>query len=314
MRKLLIFFLVVTFFSCYKEKKIDVPSAKPSVVVNCIFRPNEVWKADILFSKTPFSEHKENPIIKNALVLILDDSVIVDTLVYVSSSKYIGTTTPKIGKAYKLLCIVPGYDTISASDSIPKHNFENLQVDLKDSFNSSEYLVPNTAFTAKASKIQFKFNEAVTEENFYKIQLALYSTSYFLKSPDIIDSLLERTPELESDNTKLSTDVNINYCLFDDKLLGGQHLESNLYYYHAKFYPGILEWAITLPLPPTNYFPIYFIEFHSMSQALFRYHKSYIAQNLATADLFGEFKNAYSNINKGLGIFAGEQIQRIRIN
>jgi Domain of unknown function (DUF4249) len=308
-----IFFLIL-FFSCSKEKKITLLESKKKIVVNCIFNPYKNWDVQVLFSNTPYSTNITSKVINNALVLITNNNNIADTLTYSNGYSYKSNNKPIAGIIYKIIVVVPGFDTISASDIIPKYPLSNISLKILDSSNTTNYKKVNGLFVEQLSNLEFKYFDNPNENNFYKITIKEYSTAYFLLSANFIDSLFTFR-ELLTDDPKIYTALGNTICLFDDTYINGQSFTSNLYYYHDANYIGRIKNDVTFPPQPySDYRGIYVVSIHSMSNELFKYQNAYISQNIGSGDIFGEFKNSYSNIKNGLGIFAGESVNTIKVN
>jgi hypothetical protein len=109
-------FVLVLLNSCIKELVFDYDDVETQVVVNALFTEDEPWNVMLTLSKD--AEDSTDVYVENATVSIFsDDEEIV--LNYSGDGEYTSESCPKAEITYSLKVEVPGYETITASSSVP---------------------------------------------------------------------------------------------------------------------------------------------------------------------------------------------------
>jgi hypothetical protein len=112
----LIFFVV----ACDTPATLDFDSYEPQIAVNCLFTHGQYFNVNI--SKTVvITESVDWPIVENAEVTIKSiKKNIIHSIPYQEDGNYYDSLfTPEFDEAYQLTVNVPGYETMTAFDSLP---------------------------------------------------------------------------------------------------------------------------------------------------------------------------------------------------
>ena len=110
----LILLFNIVFYSCEKKDVYyELPEMENKLVINCFFNPDSIWKANIsklddLQSLSPDT----NLWITDAQVLLFEGKKLIDTLKYLKNNEYISTKglKPKFNKSYKIYVKCENYD------------------------------------------------------------------------------------------------------------------------------------------------------------------------------------------------------------
>jgi hypothetical protein len=115
---LLITILSAFIFSCTKPVEFELPLYDDKPVVNCLFTPEEVFMVHVGKTASQFDTMLVN--VNNALVEIYQGEEFLAEISSIGDGFYSDSTLfPEIGKSYTLKVNVPGYDEVSATDSVP---------------------------------------------------------------------------------------------------------------------------------------------------------------------------------------------------
>ncbi len=274
---LFLYFLGLT--SCLKIIEVDLPELKNKPVVNCLFTNNIPFKVHLSLPKPPTDTAYTN--IANAMVQIKDENGKVTQLPYNEDGFYSTTSLlPEPGVLYTISVNIPGYPALIASDSIPKGNPNIDSYFTKSQFGYQEEMeVPYSRCC---------INFSVTKKN------------YYLGIDDIYGENTQPLIDLDgshlwiygifSDHPALTTEAPEYY--FEDFLM----FKNNLYntqgfqfYFNFYSYPD-------------------FFRLFNLSPTCFKYLKTWLIHDYTKEYDFWEVYEPlpmFSNIENGLGIFAG---------
>ncbi len=109
--------------ACTKEIDLEFPTAESQIVVNGIINPDSIIKINLTKS-LPLATTSNFPFVNNAIVIIKENGILIDTLSYQNKGNYILDYNPKVGEIYRLEVQVPDYKPLYGEDVIPeKPNF-----------------------------------------------------------------------------------------------------------------------------------------------------------------------------------------------
>lgn len=284
MKRHLIFFSILTATAaCTTVVDFDIPVERPKVVINSLFSPDSVWQIQISRAKHVLDNRQGSYFdpVTDASVSIRDqDNVLIETITgsfkNLVGHSYIGKTKPLPGKLYVIQVEVNNETSIKAINKVPT-------------------LVPITSFNIDSSRfiaegeaieIEVNFKDPAEEKNFYTIKIiedAFYvinkDTVWF---PREIYYVLE-DPTLNSEFSE--PDKYINDNLFNGK---NNSLHLKIYFYGSNFTSLNLRLALV-----------------SISEEYYKYFTTKSLQDNTNGDPFAQPVQVFSNIENGLGIFAG---------
>lgn len=281
--KIRIFFLFLIFFvtSCSKEVSVDLPEIEPKTVIGRLFTTDRAFS--VYVSKTAAILDNNEYLEKNANIILYENGQFFDTLRYDSAGWYSSNKIPSVEKNYEINLISPNKPIVSASDVIPEKTFIKSAI-FKDSaiYNQDGY----------HAELDIVLTDNAAKRNYYELfALHSYTEGGVLKYRHV-----EFLCNLISDYV-IKAEGLLNYELssfvFSDELINGKSHEFKLYFYR---YEEMKNSNIVVVL-------------RSISEAMYNYKKKIIIHaNNQQGEIWngvGEPVNMYSNINNGVGIFAG---------
>jgi len=282
-------FLIIS--SCQKQIEIDLEHTKPTPVISCFFSPDSVFSIKLSFTKkiTDF----ENKLIKNAEVNIYSENS--DTIkclytwqngIFKSKEKPVANTT------YKLVVKIEDYPTISAYDKIPQST----------PITDVEYL--NQYDPASSEDVQMSsvfFKDDIEIENFYNCSVFGFWNDTIYYHGGYFDISLIKDPIILAEG---DLQYHPQSFFFSDITINGQST------------------SLTIPYGSDND-----IELRTTSKNYYLYQKYWVKHlynqqndnNASNATyefdvlpllFMGEPVEMFTNIENGLGIFAGYSADR----
>lgn len=291
-------FIVLLMSSCEEDYILVKNDIKPKIVVNSIFKPGEDWLVTISTSRDILSSDSEIRKIKNATVIIREKSNGREIyLNHIGDGNYTSKIyPPEADRTYELLVSLPGYDPIKAESKAPKNaNIVNIITDVVDK---------------KVTKVNFQVKDEI---NNYLIWNFIKSD---IKNP--LDSSFNGNPkDFVTGIVKYNNLSNIS-----NMLIGLTDAENNAVTSDGSFTSSVINENSDLP-DSTSGNPVNnvvetkkFLRFITASGDMYNYYKS-VEKFLKAPNHNSSISNTphiYSNINNGLGIFAGytEEFKEIK--
>lgn len=280
MKKYLFLLLILVVSSCELVVDVDIPLEKNKLVVNSLFNPDSTWKARVSLSRhildeAPFSY------VENAQLVVFEGETAIDTLKFDSLGYYRSANgRPVAGKDYSIRASAPGYDEALAFSSCPK--------DLQAEFSAIQSTVGEDGRPEYAFTINLQDSPG---QDFYQVMAI---AEYRYTNPYTGQGFVNRSNvQLWSDDEGIDDDEIANFegFFFPDVLFDGKNFSIN-----AKMQPNM--WGGNAKLK-------YYIYFRSVSQDYYKYKTTSLLQNYTSGDPFAQPVNVYTNIENGLGVFAG---------
>ena len=288
MKKLFYFILLIIICSCEKAIPFEQEIESNKVVVNGIYFRDSVWK--IHLSKSRFIlDTSTSTNLENATISILDQNAnIIDTLHHVDNGFYIGFKSPNNGP-YML----------------------NVKTSLNENINSTSIL-PNTvpAFIADTLsyvnsgknrlQISLNFDDPITDENYFEIGVYMKKRKMSVNTnsngqTDTNYSLISKWMNLKCDDQNIEKTIN-NNLIFNDKLFNGSNKTLRF---------DVRNRVKDFSNDPSNKILNFDIYFMNICSSLYHFHKSLKNHVNSSGDPFSQPTQVYSNINNGIGVFAG---------
>lgn len=284
--------ICITLFytSCEEDFVLTKKEFSPQLVINSVFKPGHKWVVHVSTSRDILNHESHIKNIDNANVIIIEKSS-----QYKIYLKYKGDGIyssdyypPQLGKTYELVVEVPGYKTVKAQSIAPKKaNIVNIIKDVVDE---------------KVSKVNF---EVKNDSNQYLIWNYISSNS---KSGPI-DTIFTGNPKSfafgffnydnflngwsERGNDAISSEGIFSSNLVDD---GGDGGKSN----GSDTIIGDPDQSQEVEIKR-------YLRVVTASSNMYNYYKS-VERFLSAINHNSSFSNSpqiYSNIENGLGVFAG---------
>lgn len=273
------FFIFLLFISCQSVVKFNPKEIKKQIVVNSIMYPNRYLT--VFLSKTANILDSSPELIENATVELWSNGNFIEKLTMDSAGYY----STKVYKTvpltlYTLKIYVKGFDEVSATDYIPA---------------KQEFVV------TKFEKSSFSTDYS---DNFYDLTIKLKNTNSDIHYFQLFSPYLQTLPYL-SDTSTENADI-----LSNDTLLLNSYKYENSYIFKISDILNPIQISlyvnvIMMDMPEENYCSL--IVLNAISENFYKYLKSYAIwqQNYQAQDGMMDDYYLYSNIENGLGIFAG---------
>jgi len=298
-------FLVNMFIlSCEEEFILDQSVVDNRVVVNSIFNDEDVLSLTVTKNMKPQQNQKIIEF-KNAKVSLYKNGTFVEDMVYSKDSddelgRFYSGITPIIGSTYKV-----EVETILAGKTIS----QSVLPQKVDIVSDSAIWVKWTTSEDSMFSIRYYFEITINdppENNYYFITASvpvyqvdtINNTRQFqaLQYAEILSGDLP-THEIYLNNALLFKDITFNAT--SKKITGTATLSS---YPDPDFYDG--DKSFILDKSKLH------IELHSLSADAYNFCSSYAKKIASQDDVYSEPTVIYSNIENGLGVFAGENITK----
>lgn len=276
---LLITILLLT--GCYTLIDPDLPKKQNTPTVNAILQAGEPLMVQV--SMATELDTLPLSLIDNAAIELWVNNVFVEKLLGENEGLYTAQTIVEAGNEYSCKVVVPGFDTLFCSGKIPFPeqilNIEHINIAGKDEEGTSY----------PAMRITFNNNPDVV--SYYEIQINLIGYRDEIFFPNILNVV---------DPVILNEGLPI--LLFSNELI-----RDSVYTMHINYNTSTASWSQNTGWR-TSLYP-FTVEFRTISYDYYLFRKQHylykqsryadgVLENITTAPL-------YSNIDNGLGIFAG---------
>ena len=288
--------LICILTACEKEVHIPIEYTEPKLVVNGLFNTDSLWEVEISASQYIY-DSGTIPLINDAAVTITNSTGNTITLLNQGDGLYNSATEkPQTGQVYSINISHANYENASSSNQLPGE-LQVSNIELQD-----QTMVSGEQFR----KISITFQDS-PDPDFYMIRIVggfWVETYDSLGMPD--SSLIpypmwvfSQSPAVENSNPNNMQPT----IIFKDELFNGTQYTIDLLVEEYVF-GGEKE----------NLEDIY-ISISKISEEYYWYEKSYQAYvSSQNNQFFSQPVQVYTNIENGLGIFAGFSTQTDTIN
>lgn len=271
---------------CEKEIPLDVDGSQDQLVINCLFDTDSTWVMEVSKSRHILLEDQELSIVDNANVRIVNpdgSSVALDHWgdgIYGSS-----TASPNPGERYRVEVDAPDLESVWAENEV-SGGAELISIDTSSTQN----------FDIKASNLHITLRDIPNERNFYNIKLRAWLWEYFWN---------DVTEELDSNRT-FGT---LYFTSSDPTLTGGDDFlgENGFGQRGASFTDELFANSTTtidVQFYPWRISEVYVV-LSTGTEEYYLYEQSYNRYQQSNDNPFAQPVQVYTNVNNGLGIFAG---------
>ena len=296
MKKLILFLSAIPlllFTNCTKQIEFDAQDIAPRIVVNSLFTNDSLWAANISRS-VGVLETTSYTSINDADVSIFDgNGVQVTTLTNQGDGLYTSPTgaMPVADELYTIEVSAPEYTPVSATNRIPAAVQIN-SIDTVSSTNSDGQTILETTIN---------FQDPPATENFYMVEVLVKGTWIDEWDEFEGDTIEFREPlEISCNDVNVETVNRFNFGGFENTYLYLMLKDEN--------FDGE-DYALTFSV--INYAELKDLELFgeirlvNTSEAYFNYLKSFNMYQRASGNPFATPVQVYSNVENGMGIFAG---------
>ncbi len=282
-------FIYLIFIACEKEIHIPIEMTEPQLVVNSVFDANNFWKLEISTSKYVYSNNQIN-FIDSASIKIIDSNGNIISVTNRGNGIYTSDNEkPQYGKTYTLEVEYNNYKKAIATDQLPDEILIDTVTWNEDVFWDG----------IMQKKVKITFQDSPARDFYYLQLLDRYSWTYIDYETGLVDTVYEENPiyftSQDAAVENFSTDSWDNIAIFSDKIFNNQQYTFDLLVEDFYFNAGSdSNSGIKVVL-------------HRISEDFYKYLKSFEAYKSSNEDdLFPQPVQVYTNIENGLGIFAGQ--------
>ena len=276
----LLSFILLALCACETTVDVDIDSDyTPEIVVDGPFRPGSSWSIRLTKS-TPTGSvlSNEESSLEDATLVLSDDHGYREVLEHVEKGFYASPSghLPAAGVLYYLQAEAPALPSVSASSRIQPAAAEITTVGA----NSENKPLLRVRITDPAGP------------HYYRLKLwqrAVLGTRFAVDFTSSNGILRERITLVGDALVARDTETEYRQAYFSDETFEGDSIELELTHKHDA---GRFE-----------------LELIQMSKEFFGFERSLEAQNNSDSDFSGRAIAIYSNIENGLGLFAGYHIQ-----
>lgn len=300
MKRILLYPLVFTvcLMACEKTVTIDVPKKDPKLVIKGLLEKNELIAVTIGKSRgvlEPVNYQTslfEQYTVKNAVPVVYENGVAVDTLVYDAQNySYKAKYNSRIrdGFLYTIRVTAPGFTMAEASSLLPSQSViaevrrvKNARTDIDGDM---------------VDDITIKLDDPAAETNFYMVQVWAATGTMFGNRIGCVSSTDKDLEPIGEDTDPLAADN----CFEGDALLM-KDVNFNGRQKQLKISVSSMNLQDYTDQQGRLHRP--YIKVFRVTEDQFKYVKSYNIYTTAGDNPFAEPANVYSNIKNGYGIFA----------
>lgn len=284
MKEIIPIFLLFLISACTKEVNLNDIDVEQYIVVNSLFTSNEYLTVNICKTGANLS-NPEITAITDARVILWNNNEIIEELTH-DSVGYYSTKTHKLeeAKEYTITVDVEGFKQVKATDMIP----EKVPV-LGHNVELNNYIVDYQTF----STLEYIFNDPANIENFYIFNINVRELSN--NDTNIYSTVIRSDDDFifyDENNVPSFGLDSYFYLLFDDKNISSQTTKITVNYFE-------INQTLSTKI----------LKFHNVSKNMYLYYKSANILGVITDEpIFNQtnyYFNLYSNVQNGIGIFAG---------
>ena len=293
MKKLILFLSAIPlllFTNCTKEIEFDAQDIAPRIVVNSLFTNDSIWAAHISRS-VGVLETTSYTTIDDANVNIFDANAnLVTTLTHQGNGLYTSPTglTPQANQSYTIEASASGYESVNASNSIPSA-VPIYQLDTVTSTNSDGETILEATIT---------FQDPPNISNYYMLEVYVTGTWINEEEQDTIE--IREPLQISCDDINVETVNRFNFGGFENTYLYLMVKDQNFDGENYSLTFSVINYA---ELKDLDLFGE--IRLVNTSEEYFNYLKSFNMYQQTINNPFATPVQVYSNINNGMGIFAG---------
>ena len=290
----LVFTLIIA--ACTTVVDFDIPQNRPKVVVNALFSPDSVWRIQISRSNSILDNRHGSFFdpVGDAVVTILDqNNQFVESITGFSDKyfrySYKGKTKPLPGQSYTIQVDVKDEPNIKALNKVPT-------------------LVPITSVEIDSSRfisdrepieMDITFKDSGGEKNYYTVKVI--GDSYYIPNKDTV--WVTREINVKVVDPSLNEEFKESDRFINDNLFNGKN-----YTLHLKLFSQPY-WGPQSPV--TVHARVILV---SVSEEYYKYFTTKNLQDYTNGDPFAQPVQVFSNVENGLGIFAGYSSSAVELN
>lgn len=280
--------------ACTTVVDFDIPQNKPMIVVNALFSPDSVWRIQISRSNS-ILDNKPSSFFEpvgNAVVTISDqNNQFVESITGFSDKyfSYKGKTKPMPGQSYTIQVDVKDEPNIKALNKVPTLvRITSVEID------SSRFISDREPI-----EMDITFKDSGNEKNYYTVKVI--GDSYYISNKDTI--WVTREIYVKIVDPSLNEEFKESDKFINDNLFNGKN-----YTLHVKLFSQHY-WGPQSPVTVHSR-----VILQSLSEEYYKYFTTKNLQDYTNGDPFAQPVQVFSNVENGLGIFAGYSSSVVELN
>ncbi len=295
---LCIILLFAIFHACEEEVPIDVSGVESKPVLSGLFFQGE--NLNVKLSQTAIiGQDDEPPAITNATVNLFVNNSFVEQLSHSGNGEYSSELKTQSGNTYEVQ-VQSGEDIFSGKCFLP----DTVPVIRIDSVQKTDITIDDYYENTRALAISFTFNDlpgdhfyainikkTTNNQDFYYDVSQLFFYEYDYMSADVS---LEEEPSI----------IMYDYLRFPDSRFDGTQKT-------YKFGMQYDEWSAEEWINQNSEFELVF---YMLSEDYYKHLQARDLYYSTVYDFFAESVNFHSNVDGGIGIFAGASVVRVPID
>ncbi|MEJ7646457.1 MAG: DUF4249 family protein [Chryseolinea sp.] len=260
---------------CEMIVDVDVPFEQPSLVVNALFSADSLWGTYISQTRHVFDTVYKQ--VDNAIVVVYENKIAVDTLVRKSTGYYRSEQKKPLNvNTYEIRVMAPTFETAIGESSAP------IPAEISSASRGTIKYLDGQAY----SEMRIKFQDDGGTENYYEISVQT-ANEYIDHSGNVQQH--SGYHRLLPDGLVGEIDGDFDYkILLKDILFNGKETEVNFKALQGGLYGGRVTWYLK-----------------TISKDLYQYLVTLQRQQITGENPFSQPANVFSNIRNGKGIVAG---------
>lgn len=278
-------FALLLLSSCIKEIEFTSDEVTPRIVLNALLRPDSVISVNVSHSLNVLDQADIQALTTASVKLYDGNGNYIEDLVHQGDGDYRSPSLliPSAGNSYRIEVSHADYASVNANTSVPAAIAPQI-IDTATTLIAQENVF----------RVRFRYQDPAGVKNHYCVRFYQHYMEYLYDNfGNIVDSIDHFDPIWSSTNSIYFDDAG---DIFDTK---------NQLYSRDLVYDGqTVDVDFYIPLWIGNVPEIY-IAFSNSSEEYFYFSKSYDLYQSTNGDPFAQPVQIYSNVNGGIGIFAG---------
>jgi hypothetical protein len=313
LRKYIVLALLPVLAACEKELEYDVESPQAALVVNCIFAEDSLWQVEVSTTARP-GNGEQIQLLKDAQISIYENNVRLNDFVLdsmdarpLSQGEDVGGRTGSVkfffhrtinsrgraGRDYEIRVSHPQYPVVYGTSVIPRAP----RARLLSNTTSSAILIKGVSHT----HLPFKISDE-GGNNYYGLEVWVRHNA--------TDPQMSRLGFYSSNPILEENFVSVEG---NSQLFQYFPASSGVFFSNLNF--GSQEQGLDIMIPTSvfNSAAELYVRVLHLSPQLYEFATSYQRQLLNQSNPFAEPAQVYSNIQNGIGIFAGYSLAELQV-
>lgn len=290
----LIAIFILSFSSCTKEINIKIKALPQKVIVNSLFCPDSIMLVHISLSN---SMEKNLESSSTAELWLYENEILVAHSTSIINNYYSLFYTPIAGRNYRIEVLVPGFEKVFAESEIPQNCLvENFTCKLLPGFDED--------WGQRNSEVLLTLKDDAASKNYYELNFFAYQGGNMAFYPLAYRPISENMKDL-SIRTDSDLDFSPNQFYFSDNLFNGLQKTLVMSHVGGQYTAGTQTFNTPFNSLLKTMSKEYYDFRKSWTKHVFNQNSDLHMNDPLTLVFLGDPIVMYSNVNGGLGVFAG---------